>query len=211
MRCASFRSAVVHLFGVHSAGVATVALVSGCGAPAVSQTPAETSGNTDNAVVESEQPSGPVADAPAAEPRGPVAPDFELEAIDGQSIRLSDHRGRVVLIDFWATYCDPCLAAMPHLNDIYRDKRDDGLVILGVSIDGPESLAEVRTTASKLGVEFPILLDDESSVVARYNPRLSAPYSVLVGRDGTIRARREGYTTGSAEGLVDDIRAALAE
>src|SRR5690606_3088603 len=102
---------------------------------------------------------------------GPLAPDFELEALDGRSVRLSDHRGSVVLIDFWATYCDPCLAAMPHLNDLYRDNKQHGLVILGVSIDGPESLAEVKTTVSKLGVEFPILLDDESSVVARYNPR----------------------------------------
>jgi peroxiredoxin len=143
-------------------------------------------------------------------PKGPRPPDFELDTLDGDSIRLSQHLGKdVVLIDFWATYCDPCLAAMPHLNDVYRTHREQGFIILGVSIDGPESIAAVRTTVSKLGVEFPILLDDESSVVAKYNPKLSAPFSVLIGRDGSIIKKQEGYTVGKGEQLEADIRSAV--
>jgi thiol-disulfide isomerase/thioredoxin len=115
----------------------------------------------------------------------------------------------VVLVDFWATYCDPCLTAMPHLDELYRKYRDRGFVVLGVSIDGPDSIARVRTEVAKLGVTFPILLDQETRAVALYNPKTSAPFSVLIGRDGTIVAQREGYTTGSAEALEADVKRAL--
>ncbi len=147
----------------------------------------------------------------AAEPKGPRPPDFELDVIDGSSFRLGEHLGKeVVLLDFWATYCDPCLAAMPHLNDLYQRHKRQGLLVVGVSIDGPESIAQVRATVSRLGVEFPILLDDESSVVALYNPKVSAPFSVLIGKDGAVIAKREGYTTGKAAALDADIERALA-
>lgn len=156
------------------------------------------------------------AAAPAHETQAPggavVAhpPDFELDAISGQSVRLSDLVGnKVVLLDFWATYCDPCLAAMPHLQEVYSKYRDRGLVVLGISIDGPESSANVRSTVAKLGVEFPILLDADSRVVALYNPKTSAPYSVLIGKDGRILAQQEGFTTGSAASLDQAIEQAL--
>ncbi len=138
-------------------------------------------------------------------------PDFELDSTTGGSVRLSDLVGKhVILLDFWATYCDPCLTAMPHLQATYDKYREQGLVILGISIDGPESIANVRSTVAKLGVEFPILLDDESRVVALYNPRTSAPYSVLIGRDGRILAQQEGFTTGNAAVMESAIEAAVS-
>jgi peroxiredoxin len=141
---------------------------------------------------------------------GPRPPDFELEALDGTSLRLSDQLdGKVVLIDFWATFCDPCLAAMPHLEELYRKHRARGFLVLGVSIDGPESVAQVRTQVSKTGVTFPILLDAESTVIARYNPRTSAPFSVHIGRDGRVLKKQEGYTTGTSKHLEADIEQAL--
>jgi peroxiredoxin len=143
---------------------------------------------------------------------GPRPPDFELATLDGGSLRLSDHLGgKVVLIDFWATYCDPCIAAMPHLDELYRKHKADGFLVLAVSIDGPDSLAQVRTLVQKTRVTFPILLDVESTVVARYNPRTSAPFSVLIGRDGRVLKKQEGYTTGSARALEADIQSALAQ
>lgn len=156
------------------------------------------------------------ADAPAsgAAPNSAVVerpPDFELDSLSGESVRLSDLVGsKVILLDFWATYCDPCLAAMPHLQEVYAKHREAGLVILGISIDGPESAANVRSTVAKLGVEFPILLDEESRVVALYNPKTSAPYSVLIGRDGRVLAQQEGFTTGNAAVMDDAITKALA-
>jgi len=143
---------------------------------------------------------------------GGTPPDFQLETLTGETARLSDHLGKeVVLVDFWATFCEPCLASMPHLDALYKKYKDKGFVVLGVSIDGPDSVAQVRSEVQKLGVSFPILLDQETRVVALYNPKTSAPYSVLIGKDGRIRQKREGYTTGSASALEADITAALAQ
>lgn len=137
-------------------------------------------------------------------------PDFELPRLGGGSERLSDHFGKeVVLIDFWATFCKPCLRAMPDLDALYRARKDRGFVVLGVSIDGPGSTADVQAEVSRLGVTFPILLDQDSRAVALYNPRASAPFSVLIGRDGRVLTQREGYTTGAHESIERDIDAAL--
>jgi peroxiredoxin len=154
--------------------------------------------------------TGGAADAPASTSGAP--PDFQLETLTGETVRLSDHLGKeVVLVDFWATFCEPCLASMPHLDTLYKKYKDKGFVVLGVSIDGPDSIAQVRNEVQKLGVSFPILLDQETRVVALYNPKTSAPYSVLIGKNGHVRQKREGYTTGSAAALEADIQAALKE
>lgn len=138
-------------------------------------------------------------------------PDFELDSLDGNSVELSNYLGKdVILIDFWATYCDPCLAAMPHLDKLYRKYKDKGFVVLGISIDGPDSVAQVKTEVAQLGVTFPILLDQETRVVALYNPKTSAPYSVLIGRDGHVIMKREGYTAGDAALLDKEVKAAVA-
>lgn len=158
-----------------------------------------------------EQASPEVASQPPpSAPSGPRPPDFELDALDGSSVRLSHYVGtHVVLIDFWATFCDPCLVAMPHLEEIYQRHKDEKFVILGVSIDGPESLGQVRTQVQRTGVTFPILLDRESTVLSKYNPKSSAPFSVLIGRDGRILKKQEGYTTGSARELEAEIEQVL--
>ncbi len=98
---------------------------------------------------------------------------------------------------------------MPHLDELYREYRAQGFVVLGISIDGPESVEQVRAEVTKLGVSFPILLDSESEVVALYNPKTSAPYSVLIGRDGRVLSKQEGYTRGSATRLQAEIEQAL--
>jgi peroxiredoxin len=156
-------------------------------------------------------PAAPSASAPGtSEPTAARPPDFELPRLDGGTERLSDHFGKdVVLIDFWATFCKPCLRAMPDLDALYRARRERGFVVLGVAIDGPGSTADVQAAVSRLGVSFPILLDQESRAVALYNPRASAPFSVLIGRDGRVLAQREGYTTGAHARLERDIDTAL--
>lgn len=139
-------------------------------------------------------------------------PDFELDTLDGDVASLDDHLGKdVILLDFWATWCDPCLTAMPHLEELYVKYKDQGFVVLGINIDGPDSAADVRSKVAQLGVTFPILLDRETRVVSLYNPKTSAPYSVLIGRDGQVLAKKEGYTTGDGATLDADIQAALAK
>ena len=151
-------------------------------------------------------PSATSADTSASA----LPPDFELPKLGGGSERLSSHFGKdVVLVDFWATFCKPCLRAMPDLDALYRARKPQGFVVLGVSIDGPGSTAEVQAEVARLGVSFPILLDAESRAVSLYNPRASAPFSVLIGRDGRVLAKREGYTTGAHDALERDVDAAL--
>ena len=148
------------------------------------------------------------AEAPSATATQP--PDFELNALDGSSVRLSNYLGKqVVLIDFWATYCEPCLRSMPALDSLYAKYKSQGFVVFGVAIDGPDSLSQVRADAQRLGIRFPILLDQDTRVVALYNPKTSAPFSVLIGKQGNILLRKEGYTTDSSATLERDIVAAL--
>jgi peroxiredoxin len=155
--------------------------------------------------------------APATAPGAPTGtmsrsapPDFELRTLDGDSVRLSEQLGEhVVLLDFWATYCEPCLRSMPSLDALYSKYKSQGFLVLGVSIDAADSLPEVRAHVQKLGVSFPILLDQETRVVALYNPKTSAPYSVLIGRDGRILAKKEGYASDSHDKLEAEIQAAL--
>lgn len=137
-------------------------------------------------------------------------PDFELPALNGGRVRLSDHLGKdVILLDFWATFCEPCLLAMPTLDEIYRKQKGRGFVVLGVSLDEAGNAARVRGEVQKLGVSFPILLDQDTRVAALYNPRATAPYSVLIGRDGRVLRRQEGYTAADRAELEQAIEAAL--
>lgn len=154
------------------------------------------------------------APAPAAGGAGHLpadaAPDFELPVLSGGSVRLHDHLGKdVVLLDFWATFCQPCLVSMPELDRLYDKYKARGLVVLGVSIDEAAAQGRVRGEVAKLGVTFPILLDQETRVVAMYNPRATAPYSVLIGREGRVIGRREGYVRGDEEKLEAEILRAL--
>lgn len=150
-------------------------------------------------------PAGPPPAAGSGTP-----PDFELATLGGGHERLSDHVGKqVVLVDFWATFCEPCLLALPNLDALYRKHAARGFVIFGISIDEASSAARVRAEVSKLGLTFPILLDQDTRVIALYNPRATAPYSVLIGRDGRILRRQEGYTGADRDELDREIDRAL--
>lgn len=147
---------------------------------------------------------------PAESSAASSLPDFELETLDGEMVRLSDLVGqKVILLDFWATFCDPCLLAMPHLNDLYKKYEDQGFVILGVNIDGPESLSRVRSEVRKMGLDFPILLDPETHALALYNPKTSAPFSLLIDREGNIVKKKEGFTPSDVPTLEKAIVDAL--
>ncbi len=141
---------------------------------------------------------------------GGSAPDFTLPALDGSTVHLSDYRGKVVLIDFWSTTCDPCLAEMPHLVDLYKAKKDQGFIVLAVSLDGPESRAQVSSIVHDKEMIFPVLLDEETTVVAQYNPKREMPFSVVVGKDGSVAWKRAGYQPGSEAQITTAVEKAMA-
>jgi peroxiredoxin len=141
----------------------------------------------------------------------PRAPSFELRALDGVPFRLDDVRGKkVVLLEFWATWCQPCLFALPHLDQLYRRYAKEGLLVVGVAIDGPETAARVPAEAGRLSLSFPILLDEDTEVVSQFAARAGPPVSVLIGRDGAIWAQREGAAAAAFADVEREIRAALA-
>lgn len=124
----------------------------------------------------------------------PGLPDFELYTLSGDSVALSDHLGKeVIFLDFWATYCDPCLRAMPHLNKLYEKYSGRGFVVLGVNVDGPDSVGRVRSEVRKTGATFPILLDPETEAFSLYNPKATAPFSLLIDRQGNILQKKDGF------------------
>jgi peroxiredoxin len=152
-----------------------------------------------------------LAGAPVAEPAadddrvGKTAPDFELSALDGRRIRLSDFRGRVILVNFWATWCAPCRVEMPWLTEFDARYRDRGLTVLGVSVDdgGRE---RVERFARERQVGYPILLND-GDVDLRYGGVRFLPQTFFVGREGKIIRRVYGIRTHAD--FEADIRSAL--
>jgi peroxiredoxin len=140
---------------------------------------------------------------------GARASDFELPSLAGGRVALGDRLGRdVVLIDFWASFCEPCLAQMPRFDALYRRYRARGFVVLGVSVDDRDSRDEVRRAVERRA-SYPILFDDRARVLARYDPGRVLPYRVLIGRDGIVISKRAGYDPREVAALEREIEAAL--
>ncbi|HEY8820303.1 MAG TPA: TlpA disulfide reductase family protein [Dehalococcoidia bacterium] len=120
---------------------------------------------------------------------GALAPDFTLPGLDGTPVRLSDLRGKTVLINFWATWCGPCRKEFPELVKLVQQQGDRGLVVLAVDVS--ESRDDVARFAQEFGATFPIVLDSDSSVVQSYR-LIGLPTSLFVDRDGILRAQQLG-------------------
>jgi len=127
----------------------------------------------------------------AASDPAQAAPGFALRGLDGKTVRLTDYKGKPVVLDFWATWCGPCRAAMPHLDAIQNRYRERGLVVLGVSVDdgGPQ---RVKRYADHLGVRFRIVMADER-VLDLYGPIRSIPTTFFIDRRGMVVRRVVGY------------------
>ena len=113
----------------------------------------------------------------------PLAPDFTLAGLEDSRFTLSDFRGHYVLLNFWATWCPPCLAEMPELQAYYRDYRSKGFILLGIDVQ--EDAATVSAFLEKRGFDFPVALDMTGAVHAQYGVN-ALPLSVLVGPNGEI-------------------------
>ena len=118
------------------------------------------------------------------------APSLTLESIEGRTVRLSDYRGKVVLINFWATWCPPCRAEMPDLVKLQKEYGRDGLQIIGVTYQ-PEPRAHLRSFTRKLKVNYPIVLGTRETKAA-FSPDETLPLTVIIDREGTIRGTIAG-------------------
>jgi peroxiredoxin len=140
--------------------------------------------------------------------KGAEAPDFALKTTQSRNLRLSEFRGEVVLINFWAGWCGACRQAMPALNDIHDKYQRAGLVMLSINVD--DDTDHVQHIASSLNIRYPVLLDDRKTVSQLY--RLdNLPLTVLIDREGAVRFVQSGYTTGDEQKLMTPLRAMLNE
>lgn len=120
--------------------------------------------------------------------------NFTLESITGRQVQLSDYNGQVILLNFWATWCEPCRKEIPWLVELHEEYRKRGLVVLGVSID--ESVELVKPFAEQLRVTYPILIGkNRDDVTDAFGPLLGFPTSVLVTRGGAICRRHTGIAS----------------
>ncbi len=130
---------------------------------------------------------------------------FELETMTGETYRLADELGeKVIILNFWATWCRPCLREMPHVNNLYEKYKDQNLQVLAISIDTAASLSRIRPTINRHRFTFPVLLDTDNNVIRNYSPNRNVPYMVIIGADGTIVREFSGYRPGD-EQLVERI------
>lgn len=138
--------------------------------------------------------------------------DFSLKNLAGEQIRLSDYLGKhVILIDFWATWCVPCVKELPHFQKFHDAYEEQGLKIFAITVDGPETVAMVKPFMQRYKYTFPVLLDIESKVIALYNPRVIMPYTVLIDRQGKIRYVHQGYSPGDEKGIEEELVKLLQE
>ena len=138
--------------------------------------------------------------------RGVIAPNFDLASLDGRRVKLSDYRGKAVLLNFWATWCSPCKVEMPWFVDLQKKYGTDGLVILGVAMDDSET-PKIAEFASEMGVNYPVLLGTDK-VAEDYGNVEFLPTSFYIDREGKIIGKGTGLL-GRSE-IEENVRKALA-
>jgi len=123
------------------------------------------------------------------------APDFTLRGIDGKEYSLSDFKGKVVLLDFWAVWCPPCRASVPFFERLYEKYKDSGLVVIGISLDRRKDV--LKRYVQQMGVQYVILWDRDGMVADLYNA-YSLPTTLIIDPDGNVVVRRVGFTRSHA-------------
>jgi thiol-disulfide isomerase/thioredoxin len=150
-------------------------------------------------------PSTPAPDTQS--PSVPSAPAWTLKDLDGKTVSLADFKGKVVVLDFWATWCPPCRAEIPHFIELQNELKDKGVTIVGVSLDstGPADVAQFAKTN---GMNYPIVMGDEKTATA-YGADQGIPTTVVIDAKGNIVATHLGLT--DKDTFESDIKKALAE
>ena len=138
---------------------------------------------------------------------GPAA-NFTLKSAEGRNIRLSEHRGQVVLINFWASWCGPCRQEMPHLDALQQQYQSLGFTVFGINVEQDRKMAD--KVLKDMPVTFPVLFDDENRVSELYDVD-AMPVTVLVDRNGEIRFVHRGYKPGYEQEYERQIRSLIRE
>jgi cytochrome c-type biogenesis protein len=139
---------------------------------------------------------------------GDAAPEFAARMLDGSHVSLAELRGKVVLLNVWATWCVPCRKEMPALQQLYQDLGDEGLVVLAVSVDAAGARDAVDTFVNERGIGFDIALDPSGGVQETFRT-MGVPESFLIDRDGKIVRRWIGEFDPGSEDTRSSVEEAL--
>lgn len=137
-----------------------------------------------------------------------AAPDFTLKSHQGENLRLSEYRGQVVLINFWASWCGPCRQEMPLLDALHDKYAPLGFTVLGINVD--QDPVQARAMLERIPVGFPVVFDSASTVSKLYDV-IAMPTTVIVDRNGDARYLHRGYKPGDEEQYQRHVRALLME
>ena len=140
--------------------------------------------------------------------KGQTAPEIGLTDLSGKPVKLSSLRGKVVLVDFWASWCAPCRESLPVLEKLAKSYREKGLVVVGVNIDKTPELARAFLDKNKLALSFPVVNDKKYEVAARYEPP-TMPSSYLIDRAGRVHAVHAGFRPSDGPKLEAEIKSLL--
>ena len=121
------------------------------------------------------------------------ARDFSVTQVNGNTFQLSEHRGKVVLLNIWATWCAPCREEVPDFVELYSEYRDEGLVVLGVSID-KQGESVVKPFMEKYEVNYPIVID-KGEILEKYGPTMGIPTTYIIGKEGNLEYFAVGRLT----------------
>jgi len=148
------------------------------------------------------------AAVPAADTASGPAPDFTLGSRAGKPLSLADYKGKVVMLNFWASWCVPCKQEMPLLDTIYKKYGKMGFTLIGVNVE-PDSKA-ANAVLEKIPVSFPVVYDTDSKVSQLYQVS-GMPSTVIIDRKGQMRMLHRGYKPGDENEYLDSIRALMKE
>jgi len=135
---------------------------------------------------------------------GDMAPDFTVRLLDNETFTLSDHRDKVVVLDFWATWCGPCVEKMPTIQTL-SEKYEDRAIFVGMNV--AEDISLVRDFISRTGFAYHIGLDENSDIFMNLYPSIAIPYLVIINRDGIITH----IFTGGSDSMYELIDNAIIE
>jgi peroxiredoxin len=158
---------------------------------------------------------GKGADAPAdkSDLIGNLAPDFSVHPVKNGSstVTLKGLRGKVVLVDFWGTFCDPCKESFPELQALHAKYASSGLTIIGISEDAAESKGKIPGFADTYGAKFTVGWDEDNSIAHAYGPLGGMPSSFIIDQKGLLRFAHAGHHKGYAAQVDKEIQELLAQ
>ena len=136
------------------------------------------------------------------------APNFSLPLLDesGAITSLKDYRGKIIYLDFWASWCGPCKISLPLLNDLYRELGDQGFTVLAVNVD--ENVAKAKKFLKRFPVDYPVLLDTDASTAKDYHVA-GMPTSFLIDQTGNIVLTHQGFKENDIDLIRDHVRALM--